>query len=193
MFTLKKNIGLVIVLALVVTMIVTYVNQRIEKSEAIHEQAKGFEVDLGEEVGLEKGQTAPDFTLINLQGEEVTLSELQGKKVVLNFWATWCPPCKAEMPHMQDYYEQYASKDNVEIIGVNLTYENETVKRVQQFVESYKLTFPIVLEHTQEVSKQYEILTIPSTFMIDTEGKIQHQILGPLDTSALRDYVTSID
>ena len=174
-------------------MIVTYVNEKIDKSEAINEQAKGFEVDLGEEVGLEKGQTAPDFTLINLQGEEVTLSELQGKKVVLNFWATWCPPCKAEMPHMQDYYEQYALKDNVEIIGVNLTYSNETVKRVQQFVESYKLTFPIVLEHTKEVSKQYEILTIPSTFMIDTEGKIQHQILGPLDTSALRDYVTSID
>ena len=102
-----------------------------DKSTAISEQAIGHEVALGEDVGLEKGQTAPDFTLINLQGEEVTLSELQGKKVVLNFWATWCPPCKAEMPHMQNYYEQYAAKDNVEIVGVNLTYSNETVKRVR--------------------------------------------------------------
>ena len=190
---LKKNIGLVIVLALVLFTAGNYIKQQIGKNEAISDNAKGYEVKLGEDVGLQKGQQAPDFTLTNLQGDEVTLSELQGKKVILNFWATWCPPCKAEMPHMQDYYKDYADKDNVEIVGVNLTYTNEKIEFIEQFVESYKLTFPILLEKTEVVAKKYEILTIPSTFFIDTEGKIQQQIIGPLDTNGLRDYVSNLN
>ncbi|MEK4228463.1 peroxiredoxin family protein [Solibacillus sp. FSL H8-0538] len=189
----KKNLGLVFVLLLIVIMVGTYVKQEIEDNEAISEQSVGYEVDLEKKEGLQKGQTAPDFTLTTLAGEEVTLSELQGKKVVLNFWATWCPPCKAEMPHMQDYYEKYADKDNVEIVAVNLTYSNKPVEKVQQFVDSFELTFPILLEEKESVSKTYEILSIPSTFIIDTEGKIQHQILGPLNQSTLREYVIGID
>lgn len=170
---MKKNIGIIVVLALVVTMLATYIKQEIERSQVIHEQSKGYEVTLDEEVGLEKGQLAPDFTLQNMQGEEVTLSDLRGKRVVLNFWATWCPPCEAEMPHMQKYYEQYKKEDNVEIIGVNLTYANEKVERVEQFLKSYNISFPILLEQNEMVAQQYQIITIPSTYMIDTKGKIQ--------------------
>ena len=90
---MKKNIGIIIVLALVVTMLGSYIKKEIDKSNAISEQAKGYEVTLGEEVGLEKNQLAPDFTLFDLEGKDVTLSDLRGKRVVLNFWATWCPPC----------------------------------------------------------------------------------------------------
>lgn len=187
--TMKKNIGVLVVLALVIIMVGTYVKNEIEASNAIPENAKGYEVELGEEVGLEKGQIAPDFTLRNLEGEKVTLSQLRGKRVVLNFWATWCPPCEAEMPHMQKYYKDYAKKDNVEIIGVNLTYDREKVERVEQFLESYKITFPILLMPDDRVVKQYEVITIPSTFMIDTEGKIQKQIVGPLDMESLRENV----
>ena len=190
---MKKNIGIIIVLILVVTMLGTYIKREIDKSNAISEQAKGYEVALSEEVGLEKDQIAPDFTLFNLQGEDVTLSELRGKRVVLNFWATWCPPCEAEMPHMQKYYDKYAEEDNVEIVGVNLTYERETVERVEQFVKSYNISFPIVYELDESVASMYEILTIPSTFMIDTEGKIQKKIIGPLDLETLRDNVKQLN
>ena len=189
----KKNFGLVLILLLVVIMLGTYIKQKIEKNQAIDEQAIGYEVDLTEDIGLEKGQIAPDFTLMNLDGEEVVLSDLRGKKVVLNFWTTWCPPCKAEMPHMQSYYDKYADKDNVEIIAVNLTYSNDSVKKVEQFVSSYKLDFPILLDEKDEVGRMYEVITIPSTYMIDTTGKIQHQIVGPLDKSALREYVLGLN
>lgn len=190
---MKKNIGIFIVLALVVTMLGTYIKKEIDRSNAINEQAKGYEVALGEQVGLKKDQIAPDFTLTNLQGEEVTLSDLRGKRVVLNFWATWCPPCEAEMPHMQQYYEKYGQEDNVEIVGVNLTYAKEKVERVEQFIKSYDITFPILLEKDETVASQYEILTIPSTYMIDRDGKIQKKIIGPLDLESLRDNVTQID
>ena len=190
---MKKNIGIIIVLALVVTMLGTYIKKEIEKSNAISEQAKGYEVTLGEEVGLKENQLAPDFTLFDLDGKDVTLSDLRGKRVVLNFWATWCPPCEAEMPHMQKYYEKFAEEDNVEIVGVNLMYAQETVERVEKFVENYNITFPILYEIDESVASQYEIITIPSTFMIDTEGRVQKNIIGPLDLDALRDNVKQLN
>lgn len=190
---MKKNVGVGIILVLVITMLGTYIKAEIDQSTAINEHALGKEVELDEEVGLEKGQFAPDFTLYNLQGEPLTLSELRGKRVVLNFWATWCPPCEAEMPHMQKYYEKYREEDNVEIVGVNMTYANEKLERIEQFLKSYDITFPIVLEQTEAVAYQYEIMTMPTTYMIDTSGKIQKQIIGPLDLDALRENVIQLD
>lgn len=97
------------------------------------------------------------------------------------------------MPHMQEYYEKYKKEDNVEIVGVNLTFEREKVERVEQFLESYKITFPILLEPDASVASIYKIITIPSTFMIDTDGRIQKQIVGPLDLDALRENVTQLN
>ena len=171
---MKKNIGIVIILVLVVTMLSTYIKKELDKSTVISSEALGTEID-------------------NIQGEPVTLSDLRGKKVVLNFWATWCPPCEAEMPHMQKYYEKYRETDNVEIVGVNVTYHREKIERVEQFLKSYDITFPIVLELEETVSRQYELLTLPSTFMIDTEGKIQKTIVGPLDLDTLRENVTQLN
>lgn len=190
---MKKNIGLIIVLALVVTMVGTYIKKELDAGNKISEQAIGKEVALDETVGLEKGNLAPDFTLYDLQGKPLTLSDLKGKRVVLNFWATWCPPCEAEMPHMQKYYDKYKDEDNVEIVGVNLTYAKEKVTRVEQFLKSYDITFPVVLEPDESVASQYMIMTIPSTFMIDTAGRIQKQIIGPLDLDTLRENVTQLN
>lgn len=190
---MKKIIGIVIVLVLVVTMLGTYIKKELDKTNEISEAVLGKEVDLEEKVGLEQGNLAPDFTLYNMQGEQVTLSELRGKRVVLNFWATWCPPCEAEMPHMQKYYDQYRDEDNVEIVGVNLTYAKEKVERVEQFLTSYGITFPIVLAPDDSVPNQYQVITIPSTFMIDAEGKIQKKIVGPLDLDTLRENVTQLN
>ena len=190
---MKKNIGLVLVLALVIIFAVTQLSNWIEQSKAIKDEMLGYDVKLGEEVSLQQGEPAPNFTLHNLQGEALTLEQLKGKKVILNFWATWCGPCKKEMPHLQKYYEQYAKEQNVEIVGVNLTYTRDQEEAIAQFIKSHELTFPIVLEKTEEVARQYEILTIPSTFMLDTEGNIQRQIIGPLNTESLVAYMQEID
>ena len=188
---MKKNIGLLVVLALVAIMLGTFIHQQLQKNEAIAQV--GYEADLTKGKGVQKGAMAPDFTLETITGEKVTLSELKGKKVMLNFWATWCPPCRAEMPHLQSYYEDYAEKDNVIIIAANTTYNERGKDNIQTFINSHDLTFPILLMPDDSLIKLYEVLTIPSTIMIDSEGRIQHHIVGPLDTDAIRDYVTQLD
>lgn len=197
---MKKNIGLLIVVLLVAVMIGTYVKQQIDKDREIETTSLGKEMD-ERKVGLSNGDTPPDFTLTSLDGKNVTLSELRGKKVVLNFWATWCPPCKAEMPHMQNYYEQYAKKDNVEIIAVNLTSEERDVTAdakidsVMTFRDSFELTFPILLDQDPKnsIGIAYQILTIPTTYFIDSKGYIQRAIKGPMNGEMLKKYVDALD
>lgn len=190
---MKKTIVLLVVVILVAIMVSSYIKQQIETNRALDSNVLGEEVDLATVEGLKQGQLAPDFTLRNLQGEKVTLSSLQGKNVVLNFWATWCVPCKAEMPDFQQYYKKYAKKQNVEIVAVNMTFSNDSPKKVQHFIETFDLTFPILLEPEQGASAQYEIITIPSTFIIDAEGKIQHYIKGPMNVDNLREYVDQVN
>lgn len=191
---MKKVVSLLVIIVLVAIMVGTYINKENEKSQAISEHAIGKEVSLDpNDIGIEQGQVAPDFTLSTLSGESITLSDLKGKKVVLNFWATWCPPCKDEMPHFQKYYGKYAKEDNVEIVAVNLTYARETKERIQQFLDSFDVTFPVPLMEDEEVGKPYKIITIPSTFFIDTDGRVQKNIKGPLDVEHLREYVMELD
>ena len=102
------------------------------------------------------------------------------------------------MPHLQTYYEEYAEKDNAVIIAANTTYNEYGAKdkrkeNVQAFLDSLDVTLPVLLMPDDSIIKQYEVLTIPSTFMIDSEGRIQHHIVGPLDEKAIRDYVTQLD
>ncbi|CAM5190662.1 Peroxiredoxin OS=Ureibacillus acetophenoni OX=614649 GN=SAMN05877842_101216 PE=4 SV=1 [Ureibacillus acetophenoni] len=198
----KSILGMIVVLGLVAIMLSGYIKNQLDTSKTVNEQSqiKGYEVNLEKvETGIKKGQLAPDFTLQTLTGESLTLSDLKGKKVLLNFWASWCPPCKKEMPDLQDYYENYAKEENVEIVAVNLTHTekslttNEAVEAVRLFVDSYDLTFPIPLMEEDSISKTYQILTIPSTFMIDTEGKIQRQIIGPLNVESIHEYVSQLD
>ncbi|MGE7672191.1 redoxin domain-containing protein [Lysinibacillus sp. NPDC094403] len=195
---MKKNIGLLIVVLLVVAMIGTYVKQQIDKDREIETASLGKEIDK-RKIGLNNGDTPPDFTLTSLDGKNVTLSEFRGKKVVLNFWATFCPPCKAEMPHMQNYYEQYAKKDNVEIIAVNLTKaerdvtDDAKVDAVMTFRDSFNLTFPILLDPKNSAGSAYQILTIPTTYFIDSKGYIQRAITGPMNAEMLKNYIDELD
>lgn len=197
---MKKNIGLLIVVLLVVAMIGTYVKQQINEDRAIEKSALGK--DIGErEIGLGNGDTPPDFTLTSLDGEDITLSDLRGKKVVLNFWATWCPPCKAEMPHMQSFYDEYGKEKNVEIVAVNLTTAERDVTAdakvdtVMTFRDSFELTFPILLDSDPDnsVGADYKIITIPTTYFIDSNGYIQRAIKGPMDVDMLKEYVDALD
>lgn len=197
---MKKNIGLLIVVLLVVAMIGTYVRQQINEDRAIEKSALGKNIE-EREIGLGNGDTPPDFTLTSLDGEDITLSDLRGKKVVLNFWATWCPPCKAEMPHMQNFYDEYGKEKNVEIIAVNLTTAERDVTAdakvdtVMTFRDSFELTFPILLDSDPDnsVGADYQIITIPTTYFIDSNGYIQRAIKGPMDVDMLKEYVDALD
>lgn len=129
------------------------------------------------EVGLEVGNLAPDFKLPTLDGETIQLSELRGERVMVNFWATWCPPCRAEMPDMQKFHE---NKD-INILAVNLTETEGDLMNVQNFIQEYGLTFPILKDENTEVANTYQIQPIPSTFMIDSNGIIQYKAFGAMN------------
>lgn len=184
----KKLIGKILVLSLVAIMLGTFVKQQIDKSQALT-SSSGYEVDLMDGVGVQKGDIAPDFTLKTLDGKTVSLSDYRGKKVIVNFWATWCTPCRTEMPHMQKYYEKSAAKENVEILALNLTYDDKGPDNVQNFVNSYDLTFPIVLMEEDTLLDTYEILTIPSSIFIDTEGRVQTHFTGMLDQEKMIHFI----
>ncbi|TCS94828.1 TlpA disulfide reductase family protein [Hazenella coriacea] len=135
---------------------------------------------------------APDFTLKTLEGKEVTLSELRGKKVMLNFWATWCPPCRAEMPDMEKFYKEYKGK-NVEILAINFTTAEKSHKDVEKFVKEFGLTFPVVLDEKNIVNDIYQPQGIPNSFFIDSKGVAQYHIIGPMTYDSLVERINSID
>ncbi len=135
------------------------------------------------------GAVAPDFTTINLAtGEEITLSELQGRPVMLNFWATWCGPCRIEMPHMQAAFEEHAD-DGLVILAVN---NRETAEQISPFVEELGLTFDVGLDETAEIQNQYRIRAYPSSYFIDADGKIASFHLGVLTEGQLAEQLDFI-
>lgn len=129
-------------------------------------------------VGLEKGNLAPDFELVTLSGEKVKLSDYRGKKVLLNFWASWCGPCRAEMPDMQELHQE--GREDVVILAVNATQTERSTESPAEFIKELGLTFPIVLDEKGEVSKTYQVVALPTSYFIDSEGKIDDKFTGTL-------------
>nr|MBO2505170.1 thiol-disulfide oxidoreductase [Bacilli bacterium] len=191
---MKKALGAIVIIALVAIAAGMFIHDKLEenKKNALDDDTPGYEVGKGSPQSVGLGKPAPDFTLNTLDGNPLTLSDLKGKKVILNFWATWCPPCKDEMPHFQEYYEKYAEEDNVEIVAVNYTL-NDKMASVENFVKSYDLTFPVLLMEEEDVRETYKVYTLPSTFFINSKGVIEKQVLGPLDLDTLRNYVTALE
>ncbi|WP_406564888.1 MULTISPECIES: TlpA disulfide reductase family protein [Bacillus] len=142
--------------------------------------------DRSAEVGVAVGDKAMDFELPLLDGTVVRLSDYEGKKVILNFWATWCPPCKAEMPEMQDFHID--NKDNdVVILAVNLT-EQDTIAKVNEFVDEGGFTFPILLDE-KGTWRHYQVLTMPTTYFIDTEGIIRNKHIGAMTYQTMEQQI----
>lgn len=133
------------------------------------------------DVGLAVGQTAPDFTLETLGGEQAMLSDFRGKPVFINFWATWCPPCRAEMPDMQKLYD---NKD-IEILAINLTDTEKSEDGVASFVEEMGLTFPVLMDAEGEISSAYNVKAYPTSYMVDAEGKISHIAYGAMNYNVM--------
>jgi len=137
------------------------------------------------EAGIGRGQAAPDFELADLDGNTVRLSDYRGSKVIVNFWASWCPPCRAEMPHMQKFHERYA-KDGVVILGVNLTSLEKGASAASAFAQKNGLTFPIVLDTDGSVLRQYNVTAYPTTYVLDERGITEEIIVGPMTLDFMR-------
>ncbi|NMD68939.1 redoxin domain-containing protein [Bacillus sp. DNRA2] len=142
--------------------------------------------------GVQIGNLAPDFQLESVTGNAVKLSDMRGKTVIVNFWATWCPPCKAEMPHIVEFYEEYR-KDGVEILAVNLTTSEKNPKHINQFMEDYGISFPVLLDVNGVVADTYQAMTIPTSYVIDPSGKIVQKITGPVDKEKLKKLISNAD
>lgn len=138
--------------------------------------------------GIQAGSPAPDFQLENMSGKMVKLSDYKGKTVILNFWATWCPPCKTEMPYIEDFYIKNKDK-NVIVLAINLTNLEKNKNDIQQFINDHHLTFPVLLDGKGKVAKVYQNLTIPTTFIIDKTGRIVQKIVGPTNRGTLESLV----
>jgi cytochrome c biogenesis protein CcmG/thiol:disulfide interchange protein DsbE len=135
----------------------------------------------GLETAPRKGFLAPDFTLTTLDGSTVRLSELRGRPVLVNFWASWCGPCRAEMPHIQAAFEAYAA-DGLVVLGVD---QMESSLAVFAFVDEFGLTFPIPLDSDGEVSAAYQVRGLPTSFFVDADGVIRDSFTGPMTAGLL--------
>jgi peroxiredoxin len=161
-------------------------------SEGLKEGSKAPEKKLNETTATSKseaikeGSKAPDFELKTLTGETVKLSSLKGKKIMLNFWATWCPPCKAEMPDLEKLYKQ--KDEDLVILAVNIDPQLD----VKGFADEYGITFPILLDDDDSVNEAYQILSIPTTYFIDREGNIQTKFIGGMNLDKMKQFTDEI-
>lgn len=138
-----------------------------------------------------EGFAAPDFTLELLGGGDVTLSDLKGTAVVINLWASWCPPCRAEMPAIQAVYEKNMDR-GLQVLAINTTFQDSEAE-AQAFIQQYGLTFPIPLDRTGTVSRQYQLRALPSTFFVDRQGVIRKVVIGgPMSEATIQTAVEEI-
>ena len=126
------------------------------------------------------GSPAPEITLKDLQGRDVKLSDLRGKVVLVNFWATWCKPCKEEMPAMQASYDKLRDKGFV-VLAVN---ELEDTARVAEHIRTHGHTFEVVMDHNNQVANMYGVVGLPASFLIDPQGIVRERISGSLLTES---------
>ena len=127
---------------------------------------------------VKEGENAPNFTLKNLDGKEISLNQFRGKHVLINFWATWCGPCKIEMPSLEALYERFKDRNFVLLAISNDMFGANIVK---PFVKTHKINFPVLLDQRLKVSNAFGVVSLPTTFMIDPQGKIIGALFGAED------------
>ena len=138
-----------------------------------------------------QGFFAPDFSLNTLDGEQVSLSGLRGKVVLINFWATWCPPCKTEMPAIQAAYQAYRDQGLV-VLAVNTTDQDEA-DAARQFAQSAGLTFPLLADVNGDAFRRYQVQALPTSFFVDRQGKIAEVVVGgPMAEALIRSRVEKL-
>lgn len=145
----------------------------------------GFFVDGIGRVAPEGGSIAPPFSQPTLSGHNLSLLDLRGEPVIVNFWATWCVPCRVEMPELQDFHEE----TGVRVLGVNI---GEDRAAIAAWVEEFDLTFDLLLDPQQRVYQQYRVRGQPSTYVIAPDGIITHIYFGPTTAATLREALNAV-
>lgn len=137
------------------------------------------------------GQLAPDFTLPTLEGDLITLSKLRGQPILINLWASWCPPCRLEMPLLINVYQRYQSESLV-ILGLNVT-EQDSLEAVTAFVEEFDVPFPVLLDEAGHVSNDaYGMMGLPMSVFVDRNGIVKRVVLGALVSDEVDGYIAEI-
>ncbi len=176
---LKKSFCLVLVLLFIVAGCKKKENGQQQQTE-VGAKEKLASPSVVEAPTSPESKAAPMFTLQDLNGKTVSLSDFEGKVIILDFWATWCPPCVKEIPHFAELYEQYNDR---EFVMVGISVDREGIDVVKSFVQKYKVNYPILMTDGQ-VEKAYgNIVSIPTTFVIDSEGEIRRKYIGYRDKS----------
>src|SRR5690625_635558 len=152
-------------------------DEEVEEALAAFEDRPSSDIQFG----ANQGDTAYDFYLEDMEGNFVSLSDYRGKKVFINFWASWCPPCRVEMPHLQEFSEE---NDDVVVLGVNVTSSESNLANVDSFVDEFGLTFPI-LYGTDELFYLYNVESLPMSYFIDSEGVVNEVVIGPVTKDIL--------
>jgi DsbE subfamily thiol:disulfide oxidoreductase len=188
---------LMVLLGLVILGLVTYsylfvnpgqrfqLNREVLTSDLIAQTSNGRFLDKRAPVPADEeaphlGYLAPDFELTGFDGRTVRLSEFRGKPVLLNFWATWCPPCRKEMPDLQSFHKQYG--DKITVLGINW---NDDPPEAMNFLHSFGITYQNVIDRDGKVFVSYQLTAIPTSFWIDEAGVIRGFWLGPMSTETM--------
>jgi thiol-disulfide isomerase/thioredoxin len=138
--------------------------------------------------GVSQGSYALDFTLEALDGSEASLSDYAGSVVLVNFWATWCPPCRDEIPHFEEAYQAYQDEGLV-VLGVNY---QESAAEVEPFVQGFGVTYPILLDESGMLAKEYRAVGLPTSVLVDRDGVIQVRHSGYLSEGQLEQYLSEL-
>lgn len=179
---IKKICGIILIISGVVMLLTGVTNINRNKQHNNIEKDEIIENEQNEEKAI-------DFTLKDQYGNEHTLSEYKGKTIFLNFWATWCPPCREEMPDIEEIYNEYG-KNNHDIIVLGVAAPNlgreGSEEEIVNFLSENNYTFPVVMDFGGELVYKYDIVGFPSTFIINEDGEIVHKIVGAMDKESMQ-------
>lgn len=142
------------------------------------------------DVGIDIGDKAPDFSLKTLDGKKETLSDYEGENVIVNFWATWCPPCREEIPDLQKLY----NNRDVDVLAIDLEETEDNLDDVKEFVyDEFEMEFPVLRDKTSDVANVYQVMAYPTSYMIDSEGYIRFKAMGAMDYEEMEERLDQME
>ncbi|MCL4439839.1 MAG: TlpA family protein disulfide reductase [Firmicutes bacterium] len=174
----KKKIAFVLLLVLVLGGIYFIGTSSAVVKEKVGEEPKTNQTQAQTQQESQPANLAPDFTLTDMSGKQVRLSDLRGQKVLINFWTTWCKYCREEMPVLQKFYEQTKDK-NWQVLMVNITSSEKSFSDVEKYLKENQFTFPVLLDKDGSVAAQYGINSIPTSFILNEKGEVVTTKIGP--------------
>lgn len=190
---IKKTLVLSALLALVIAgayflygyLSENYAGDRISiiEEEAEVTKSDGTEPEEESENSEEVSYLAPDFAVTDMDGNSVSLSDKFGKPIIVNFWASWCPPCKSEMPDFEEAFKEYGNE--ITFMMVNMTGGRETVESAKSFIEKSTYSFPVYFDTEYQAAMTYGVSSIPQTIFIDKDGNLTAYAQGMIDKNAL--------